>query len=174
MYNTILLAVELQHWKRYSAHAMAARDVAITLARGNADTLHVLSVYTYHRAPTPTLLAARGADRQDALSWQTDDLMHQKIEAYTAPLKQEAFDVHIILRAGKPRDVILQAARNLRADLLVVGTHSHRGVIDVALGGTARQLSRDAPCPVVLVSPQIETQRNGLNRMDRKPCRNTG
>jgi nucleotide-binding universal stress UspA family protein len=98
------------------------------------------------------------------MSEQTDDFMRQKIEAYTAPLKQEAFDVHIILRAGKPRDVILQAARNLRADLLVVGTHSQRGGIDVALGGTARQLSRDAPCPVVLVAPKIETPREGFSR----------
>ena len=36
--QTILLAVALQHWDRYSAHALAARDVAATLARGAANT----------------------------------------------------------------------------------------------------------------------------------------
>lgn len=158
MYSTILLAVELQHAERYSAHAMAARDVAMALARGNAHTLHVLSVYAYsHPSARQASTAARGADWQNALSQQTDALMHQKIEAYTAPLKQEAFKVNIILRAGKPRDVIIQAARNLRADLLVLGSHSQRGVLDVALGGTARQVSRDAPCPVVLVSPHLQS-----------------
>ena len=161
MYRTILLAVELQHGQRYSAHAMAIRDVAVTLARGNAQTLHVLSVYTYDHPPTPKLLSATDSDGQDVMRQQTDQLMCQKIEAYTAPLKQEAFDVHIILRAGKPRDEILQAARNLRADLLVVGTHSRRGILDVALGRTAHHLSRDAPCPVVLVAPQSPTPSEG-------------
>lgn len=157
MYRTILLAVELQHAERYSAHAMAARDVAMALARGNAHTLHVLSVYAYSHALARKAFTARGVDWQNVLSHQTDALMHQKIEAYTAPLKQEAFKVNIILRAGKPRDVIIQAARNLRADLLVLGSHSQRGVLDVALGGTARQVSRDAPCPVVLVSPHPQS-----------------
>ena len=34
--QTILLAVARQRWERYSAHALAARDVAATLGRGAA------------------------------------------------------------------------------------------------------------------------------------------
>src|SRR4029453_628099 len=45
MYTTILLAAALQDWERYSTHALAARDVAATLAKGVAQQLHVLSVY---------------------------------------------------------------------------------------------------------------------------------
>ena len=41
----ILLAAALQHWERYSAHALAARAVAATLAKGTANHLDVLSVY---------------------------------------------------------------------------------------------------------------------------------
>jgi hypothetical protein len=49
-------------------------------------------------------------------------------------------------------------ARNLRADFLVLGNHSQRGVLHVALGGTARQVSRDAPCPVVLgIAPSTKS-----------------
>ena len=33
-YTTILLAAALQNWDRYSAHALAAREVAATLAKG--------------------------------------------------------------------------------------------------------------------------------------------
>jgi hypothetical protein len=43
MYKNILLAGALQHWDRYSVHALAARDVAAELAR-HAKQLHVLSV----------------------------------------------------------------------------------------------------------------------------------
>src|SRR5262249_46399220 len=45
MYTTILLAAALQQWERYSAHALAAREVAATLAQGTSHHLYVLSVY---------------------------------------------------------------------------------------------------------------------------------
>src|SRR5712691_3734972 len=45
MYTTILLAAALQNWDRYSAHALAAREVAATLAKGASHHLHVLTVY---------------------------------------------------------------------------------------------------------------------------------
>jgi nucleotide-binding universal stress UspA family protein len=153
MGRTVLLAVALQHWERYSAHALAARDVAATLARGTANTLYVLSTYDYAQPSpfeAPMGSAARGGE---SLRRQTDDLMHRKVEDYAAPLQHEDFNLGIILRVGRPRDVIVQVARNLKADLLVLGSHSKRSMIEIALGSTARQVSRQAPCPVVLVSP---------------------
>jgi hypothetical protein len=39
MYTTILLAAALQDWERYSVHALAARDVAATLAKGAAQEI---------------------------------------------------------------------------------------------------------------------------------------
>ena len=36
MYTSILLSVALQAWERYSAHALAAREAAATLAKGAA------------------------------------------------------------------------------------------------------------------------------------------
>ena len=55
MYTTILLAAALQDWERYSTHALAARDVAATLAKGAAQPLHVLSVYDYPPVETTDL-----------------------------------------------------------------------------------------------------------------------
>ena len=37
-----------------------------------------------------------------------------------------------------------------------MGSHSKRGLLDMVLGGTAQQISKAAPCVVVLVSPQPE------------------
>jgi nucleotide-binding universal stress UspA family protein len=55
---------------------------------------------------------------------------------------------------GNPRDVIPEVATTLKADLLILGSHSKRGVLDIVLGGTAQQVSKSAPCTVVLVSPK--------------------
>jgi hypothetical protein len=66
MYTTILLAAALQHWERYSAHALAARAVAATLAKGTANHLHVLSVYQQFPPMAPifyvTMMSEQSAD----------------------------------------------------------------------------------------------------------------
>ncbi|MGH8068722.1 MAG: hypothetical protein ACRERE_26510 [Candidatus Entotheonellia bacterium] len=58
MYQHILLAVALQPWEAFSAHALAAREVAVTLAKGAVARLSVLSVYAsttqrLRRSPRP-------------------------------------------------------------------------------------------------------------------------
>ena len=49
------------------------------------------------------------------------------------------------------RDAILQAARAVRADLIVIGTHGRRGLSRVLLGSVAEDVLRRAPCPVLAV-----------------------
>lgn len=153
MYNTILLAAALQEWKRYSAHTLAARDVAAVMARATSRRLHVLSAYEYKsiqgiEAPIDIINKLRGEQRN-----QTDLLMQGKIDAYIAPLRDEGLKVETILRVGNPWDVIVEVANSIGADVLIIGSHSKRGLFDIALGGTAQQVSKRAPCQVVLVSP---------------------
>src|SRR6516225_11982094 len=86
MSTTILLAAALQKWERYSAHALAARDVAATLAKGTAHHLHVVSVYDYPPLNVGYIPAEVASRQQDELWRRTDTLMVQKLEAYIAPL----------------------------------------------------------------------------------------
>ena len=63
MYTTILLAVALQDWDRYSTHALAVRDVASALAQNASTSLHVLSVYHYDEPPQGSGLSFEMAAR---------------------------------------------------------------------------------------------------------------
>jgi len=155
MYHAILLAVALQHWERYSAHATAARDVAALLAKGAAMPLHVLSVYEYERIPTTGLSAELDARHRESLHRQVDSLMERRMGDFIAPLKADGIEVKTVLQVGKPRAVIVQMARSIVADLLIIGSHSRRGIVDIALGGTARRLTHEAPCTVLMVSPKV-------------------
>src|SRR5215468_11976827 len=119
MYTTILLAAALQKWERYSAHALAARDVAATLAKGTARQLHVLSVYDYPPLTIGYLPAEIASRQQDELQRRTDTLMVQKLDAYVAPLHAEGLQITPILRTGNPRDVIVQVATSIKAALLL-------------------------------------------------------
>ena len=79
MYTTILLAAALQDWERYSTHALAARDVAATLAKGAAQQLHVLSVYDYPPVETTDLPPELAVRHREDLLRRTDKLMVDKL-----------------------------------------------------------------------------------------------
>jgi len=55
------------------------------------------------------------------------------------------------VRTGSPTREILQAARELPADLIVVSTHGRTGLQHVFLGSVAEHVVRRAPCPVLVV-----------------------
>lgn len=55
------------------------------------------------------------------------------------------------LAIGQPVEAILRAVREVRADMLVVGTRGRRGVARVFLGSVAEALAKVAPCPVAVV-----------------------
>jgi nucleotide-binding universal stress UspA family protein len=154
MYRNILLAAAFQNWEHYSTHALAARDVAATLAR-HAERLHVLTVYEHEAtripAGVPTEMAAKLREQQTG---GVDRMVAEKMDDYVGPLLSQGLPVAKILRLGSsPRHLIIEVAQEVDADLLVIGSHSKRGLLDIALGGTARHLSEHAPCPVVMVAP---------------------
>ena len=155
MYRNILLATALQQWERYSVHALAARDIAAALAR-HAQQLHVLSVYEHEtaRLPSSGLPAEMAANLREQLIQETDRLMAEKLDQYVAPLVSQGVPVSKILRLGSPRHVIVEVASEMEADLLVIGSHSKRGLFDIALGDTARHVSAHAPCTVLMVAPK--------------------
>ena len=62
------------------------------------------------------------------------------------------------MREGRPSRVIPEVVAELGADLLVVGTHSKRGPVDVGLGSTVSALDRDLAATVLLVRPTSAEQ----------------
>jgi len=55
------------------------------------------------------------------------------------------------LKRGVPYEAVLAFAKADATDLLVVGTHGHRGVKHVLLGSVAEKLVRLSACPVLTV-----------------------
>ena len=90
--------------------------------------------------------------REDAQR-RTALFMEQQLADYIAPLQRAGLDVSGHLVVGNPRAIIVETARQLSAGLLIIGSHSKRGIFDISLGGTAQHVSRNAPCQVALVSP---------------------
>ena len=85
-------------------------------------------------------LTTRISERaSDMLSGQLTGLLDRGISAEYQALR------------GPPSEVIVEAARSNRADLIVMGTHGHSGLAHLALGSVAERVVRMAPCPVLTV-----------------------
>lgn len=153
MYQHILLAVPLQRWEEYSPHALAARDAAVAIAKGAGAQLSVLSVYDYDKLSDSGLSAEMAARYREDLMLRTDAMMETKMKAFLADIQGHDIPITSLLRVGEPRKMIITMVERLQPDLLIIGAHSKRSVLDVVLGGTAAYVSRHAPCTVLMVKP---------------------
>lgn len=66
-------------------------------------------------------------------------------------LKAVGLQARILIRTGEPFLQIIQAARDEKADLIVIGTHGRNILAQVLMGSTAEKIVRTAPCPVLTV-----------------------
>jgi nucleotide-binding universal stress UspA family protein len=93
-------------------------------------------------------------------------LSHEKLEAdrnpdeYYGPLLQMLREMHAAkenvqvdhrLEEGDPPKRILEAAQELNAGLIIIGTHGRSGLARLLLGSVAEQVLRQASCPVLTV-----------------------
>jgi nucleotide-binding universal stress UspA family protein len=62
----------------------------------------------------------------------------------------------VCVREGDPAEELIRAARELDAELMVVGSHGRLELGSALLGSTSRALMTGAPCPVVVVPPEAQ------------------
>ena len=75
----------------------------------------------------------------------------QRLATLVAQARSRGIDARPLLREGFADEEILNAARQERADLIVMGTHGRRGVSRMLMGSVAWQVVSRSPCPVMTV-----------------------
>jgi nucleotide-binding universal stress UspA family protein len=81
-----------------------------------------------------------------------------KLGEWLRPATEAGLQTNILLADGSPAPRILEYARSLPADLIVLGTHGLGGVERFLLGSVAERVLRKAPCPVLTVPPKSATE----------------
>jgi len=66
---------------------------------------------------------------------------------------------------GRPSEEIIGLVKTIEADLLIIGSHSKRGVLDIGLGSTASAVMRDLDVTVLMVKPTEEEQEKAKELM---------
>lgn len=75
----------------------------------------------------------------------------ERLGAQRDRVQSDRLEVQVMSRVGRPYLEITEAAREVGADLIILGTHGHTGLKHVLLGSTAERVVRHAPCPVLTV-----------------------
>jgi len=84
---------------------------------------------------------------ETALQWTNDALAK-----WAAGPRDHGTSVQTLVRAGTPLREIVAAAREEKADLIVMGTHGRSGLEHLLVGSVADRVVRTAPCSVLLCS----------------------
>ena len=79
------------------------------------------------------------------------------------------------LVTGNPATVIPRLARDLGAQIVVMGALSRSGLMRVLIGNTAERVLESLPCDVLVVKPEgprprIATQANGVRAVPTTPA----
>ena len=146
-YTRICVAAALQRYLDITPIAARIRDLAGVLAAAYKIPVSVLSV----EAPVELLPDV--------------ETMEEKIERYAESLKVGGIEVDVAVRKGKPSREIIAHMEEIGADLLIIGSHSKRGTLDVGLGSTASALLRELETTVITVRPTEKEQERARELM---------
>jgi len=129
-----------------------ARD----LARAFSATVHLVHVVDdlAHRRPhvPPAELGEMQSTIETSAHERLNGLLDQELRSTGAHA--------VVLSSVRPALAILAYARDASIDLIVIGTHSHRGFTDWFMGSAAQEIVRAAECPVLAIRhPQRQPQR---------------
>jgi nucleotide-binding universal stress UspA family protein len=132
----------------FSAGAERALQWARALSEAfSADLviLHVLDLSLAGAAGLPTELAAMPA------VGQLMDRLRSEATAEMTKVAARHPRARTLLREGSPRQTILDVAREVGADVIVVGTHGRTGLAHVFFGSVAEHVVRHSRVPVLTV-----------------------
>ena len=68
-------------------------------------------------------------------------------------LQSKLITADTILMVGSPIAIILDQAKKLKADYILMGSHGHTAFYELLVGSTASGVLKKAPCPVIITPP---------------------
>ncbi|MCX7894406.1 MAG: Nramp family divalent metal transporter [Thermoanaerobaculum sp.] len=127
----------------FSPADVGVLSYALALARGAGRHTQVLLLHVVESGGVK-LLGDEVADREAS----TD---RQRLELYQAELAAQGVEAHFAMGFGEPAEQLARLAEIHGADLMVVGSHGHRGMADLVHGTTVDRLRHRLRIPVLVV-----------------------
>lgn len=131
----------------FSAHSDAALRRAVDLAKQSKGKIHLLHAYAWPVRGVMPYDMAVPAGVWDAIRQGTAE----RLEEIRAGIEAEGVACTAEVSALLPVEAILTAQKEIRADVIALGTRGLTGIKHAVLGSVAERTVRLAPCPVLAV-----------------------
>ncbi len=130
----------------FSEMAQHALSYAIDLATKLDATLTIVHAYE-----VPSYGYPEGVTLSPEIAGSIRSAAETTLGAVVSAARASGLEVRSALRQGPAWSEIEAAAREAKADLIVMGTHGRHGLARVLLGSVAEKVVRTSPCPVLTV-----------------------
>ena len=142
--NRILVPVD------FSAHADRATEYALNMGKHFGACVEL-----FHVVEDPSESGGRGSDVYisdlDGLRQRALEDAKARLERCRSTLPAGDFSLVATVRMGHVAHTIVEYAKAISADLIVMGTHGRTGLAHFIIGSVAERVVRLAPCPVLTV-----------------------
>jgi nucleotide-binding universal stress UspA family protein len=130
----------------FSESSNSAYKYALRLAQQFCVELHIIHV-------VEPVLSPRFAGLPDAPAFSDKELAStdEELRAWADSVDAMGMTANMILRNGLPAHEIVEAAKDLDIDLIVIASHGYTGWKHFCIGSTAERVVRAAPCSVLVV-----------------------
>jgi len=131
----------------FSEPANEALEYALALAEQIGAKVTLLHTYDIPIVGFPDGALVATADIVGRISMSAQEALN----AVVASHKHRPVALRSVLKTGDPREVIHTVAKDVDADLIVMGTHGRRGLSRALLGSVTEYIVRTAAGPVLTV-----------------------
>jgi nucleotide-binding universal stress UspA family protein len=135
---------KILHANDGSEPAFHALGLALAIARQNKSELHMVSVEEIDYMPE-FIEEVRQETGSAARRF------HKVLQRARAMAQESGVALHVHVLAGHPVRDIVELARELKVDLLVIGATGHSALYERLIGSRADRIVQLAPCPVLVV-----------------------
>jgi nucleotide-binding universal stress UspA family protein len=131
----------------FSPHSEKALGVAEKLVKLTGGKIHLLHCYRINVGG----ISPYGVTVPEEFNRQIREAAEKKIEDLERKVAAEGIEVEAHLSPRFPSEAVSDLAKELGADLIVMGTRGSTGLKHILLGSVAERTLRIAPCPVLTV-----------------------
>jgi universal stress protein A len=137
-----------------SPHGKLALATAAEYAQVFKAELHVLHVVVpqVYQSEMPEMMMPPVDDFTEERLEAARRRLHDWQQGMPADLNVQT---HVIESVRNADNAICEFADSMAADLVVIGSHGHSGLMHMLLGSTAEHVVRHAKCPVLVAKPRV-------------------
>lgn len=149
-FNRILVPID------FTRPSLKAIPYALAISRQFGADVHLLHVTDVTQQPPPTLLTLPVVPHEE---WNRRFM--KRLQVLALKYRSNGNVSALEPRTGTAYEEICDAARELKADLIVLATHGYTGYKRMFLGSTAERVVQHSPCPVLVVRHHLSRWNGG-------------